>query len=317
MGSAASRLAGVSPLPAGGAILVFCLAALAAFAIAACDFSPSSPFEGFEEEQRQGATLTGTFRGSGATAVGTSAQLTLGGTYAAESTVASASEYDVATVVVLDEKGDEIASVDVVDDSFTLRGLPESFSLVFLDAKGVQLGDPMEFDGVKPNQEIDIVVDVVEGKVVLLEESRTGIDHPGSAGIELDGAATNITFDRNSDRMTGSLDVDGRHVVTRSAETSIRKGNLSMDLSDIEKGDQVHVRGVYEGADVFAFEIKLQEDDEEEVANSGTVTICHIPPGNPENRKTKEVDASAVCRLCPLASRGYTGRLLVDRTPMA
>ncbi len=183
-------------------ILVFCLAALAAFAIAACDFSPSSPFEGFEEEQRQGATLTGTFRGSGATAVGTSAQLTLGGTYAAESTVASASEYDVATVVVLDEKGDEIASVDVVDDSFTLRGLPESFSLVFLDAKGVQLGDPMEFDGVKPNQEIDIVVDVVEGKVVLLEEShieRAG--HPIAVPIEGDVGRRSVELDAGGTRM--------------------------------------------------------------------------------------------------------------------
>ena len=78
----------------------------------------------------------------------------------------------------------------------------------------------MEFDGVKPNQEIDIVVAMDDdGDVVLLEESRTGIDHEGSSGIEIDGAAENVVIDAPPNMITGSLDVNGYHVLTRAGET--------------------------------------------------------------------------------------------------
>jgi hypothetical protein len=141
-----------------------------------------------------------------------------------------------------------------------------------MDVEEDPLGEPMEFDAVKPNQEIDIVVAIVEGVVVLVEERRTGIDHEGASGIELEGTAQNIVIDSDDpddDPMTGSLDVDvdgdGRHhVVTRAGETSIRKGNRSLTLENLVAGDQVHVRGVFEDGDVFAYEIKLQEEEEEE-----------------------------------------------------
>ena len=187
-----------------------------------------------------------------------------------------------------------IGSVDVAEDgSFTIRGLPDSFILGFVyDNGGVVvevLSEP--FEGVKPNQEIDIVVAMeADGSVTVVEETRTGIDHEGSAGIELNGMANVLT----GSQVTGSLEVNTYTVLTRAGETSIRKGQESMTLDDID-GKQVHVRGVFEpeGSNiVFAFEIKLQE--EVEPANEDKVMLCHIPPGNPGNAKTITVGASAV-----------------------
>ena len=275
-----------------------CLLAVLTLASAGCDFSPSSPFAGFEEEQQQGATLHGEFQQSGV-AVGSQQSVAAG--YNAQRTLATASntELTATAVIVYDANGSELGSVDIdADGSFTLRGLPEYFTLVFVDANGDAVGEPMEFDGVKPNQEIDIVVAMVDGEVVLLEESRTGIDHEGASGIEIDGAAQNIVID--SDPMTGSLYVNEYHVLTRAGETSIRKGNRSLTLKHLEEGDQVHVRGVFEGEDVFAFEIKLQEEEEKEddVApqsacsswdpkKPGKILVCH------KGKKTLSISPNA------------------------
>ena len=273
-----------------------CLLAVLTLASAGCDFSPSSPFAGFEEEQQQGATLSGQFQQSGVAAA-SQQSVAPGYNLLRTSTTASDSDATPTAVIVYDANGNELGSVDIdADGSFTLRGLPESFTLMFVDANGDPMGEPMEFDGVKPNQEIDIVVAVKDGEVVLLDESRTGIDHEGSSGIELDGAAQNIVI--GSDPMTGSLDVDGHHVLTRANGTSIRKGNRSLTLKDLDEGDQVHVRGVFEGEDVFAFEIKLQEEEEEEevtprspcdyrdLAKPNHILICH-------KGKTKSVSPDA------------------------
>ena len=139
------------------------LAAALILAAAACDFSPSAPFAGFEEEQQQGATLHGQIQQSGFGSI--SRQMAAPG-YGGLRAVAAASDTDepIPTKVVVyvgytDGSGTEIGSVDIEDGAFTLRGLPGSFSLVFLDQHDVPIGDdPMYFDGVKPNQEIDIVV---------------------------------------------------------------------------------------------------------------------------------------------------------------
>jgi hypothetical protein len=268
----------------GGAVLTF--------VVAACDFSPSSPFAGFEAEQQQGATLNGQFQQSG---VAAASRQSVAPGYNAQRTFASASDTDATPTVVMvyDAEGDEIGSVDInADGSFTLRGLPDSFTLVFVDADGNTVGDPMGFEGVKPNQEIDIVVAVEDGEVVLLEESRTGIDHEGSSGIEIDGTVQNI------DDVMRTLDVDVYHVLTIAGGTSIRKGNRQLTFEDLDDGDQVHVRGVFdEDGNVVASEIKLQEEEEEEVDDlddEGKVTLCHTPPGNPDNKKTITVGESAV-----------------------
>ena len=258
--------------------------AVLTFAVAACDFSPSSPFAGFEEEQQQGATLRGQFEQSGAASI---SQQSVAPGYNAQRTLATAAVTATA-VIVYDADGYEIGRVDIdADGSFTIRGLPEYFTLVFVDANEHTLGEPMEFDGVKPNQEVDIVVAMDDnGDVVLLEQSRTGIDHEGSSGIEIDGTAENVVIDAPPNMITGSLDVNGYHVLTRAGETSIRKGQESLMLEDID-GKQVHVRGVFEGEDVFAFEIKLQEEEEEDDVTPqstcsawdpnkpGKILVCH------------------------------------------
>lgn len=243
------------------------------FVFPACDFNPTAPFEGFEGDG--GARLTGQFQEGSTGSLGSAK---------AQSALTSAAA-DAITVVVFDENMNEIGSVDVENGAFTLRGLPETFILVFEDENGNPLGDPMTFGGVKPNQEVNIVVDLVDGEVVLIEEKRTGIGHQGSGGIEIEGRAQNIVVGSNP--MTGSLDVNGYHVLSRAAETSIRKGNRSLTLLDLEEGDRVHVRGVFEGQDVLAHEIKLQEEDDEDdedtpsacnyrdPAKSNHILVCH------------------------------------------
>ncbi len=235
-------------------------------ASANCDFNPTAPFAGFDGEQ--GATLNGRFQQSGVASM----QRSLSETNSSQSTPGSAADTEALKVIVLDDEDNEMGRVNVKNGAFTLRGLPESFTLVFVDENGTQVGDAMDFDGVKPNQEIDITVAIEEGNVVLIEEKRTGIDHEGSQGVELEGEAFNIVS--VGDPMTGSLDVDGQHVITRAGETSIREGNRSRTLDDLRDGDRVHVRGVFEGADVFAYEIKLQEVEEEDDTTPGT---CNVP----------------------------------------
>ena len=284
-------------------VLSFLIVAALVFAVAACDFSPTASFSGFGGEQ--GATLNGQFRQRGGTA---RTQLTAESTYGAYAALAVSSQAEPVTVMVLDDPTkNEIASVDIVNDAFTLRGLPDSFFLRFLDADNKPIGEDMFFDAVKPNQEIDIVVALRNGKVVLLEERRTGIDHQGASGIEIDGTAANVVTQNSrndpNDLITGFFDVGDYHIVTKKGETSIRKGNRSLILEDID-GKQVHVRGIFEGDDVFAHEIKLQEDEEDDDdeieprvsacgATSGKITICHVPPGNPDNAKTKSISVDA------------------------
>src|SRR3972149_10922513 len=231
-------------------------ATLLAFAAAACDFSPTSPFEGFGGEQ--GATLNGQFRQPGGAA---RTQLGAGSPLLASTALSVTPQGEPVAVIVLDSNGNEIARVNIVNGAFTLRGLPESFSLRFVDETGAQVGEDMLFEGVKPNQEIDIVVAMRNGSVVLLEERRTGIGHDGASGIEIEGTATNIMF--SDDPMTGSLYVNGYHILTRAAETSIRQGDRSLTPGALTEGDRVHARGVFEGAGVFAYAIKLQDEEED------------------------------------------------------
>ena len=288
-------------------VKMLALSAMLVFAATACDFKPSTSFDGFDGEassgiiDEQGATLRGRFQG-----VSTSAAR-------AQRAFTTASEADALTVYVFEPEvyadfapgtvdiDQAIGSTPIAGGSFTLRGLPDDFMLVFvlLDADGNAVGDPygsLEFDGVKPNQELDILVELDGNDVILLDDRRTGIDHDD---LEFNGPAFDVAPESNP--MNGTLEVNEYHVVSRAGQTSIRKGNRSLTLEDIPEGAQVKVRGIRENEtvngrqQVFAQEIKLQ--DEEEADNDdgdGKVTICHIPPGNPGNAKTKTVSASAV-----------------------
>ena len=261
-------------LPFGSILLCILTVAL----LASCGGTSTSPSIQPEvaaqgaEVAAQGATLTGRFQDNG-----------LGASFGLASGLASergieVSDMDTLTVIVLDKvTGQEITRTEVVDGTFTLRGLPDAFVLSFVDAEGNEVGE-IPFEGVKPNQEIDIVVDLVDGAVVLVDEQRTGIDHEGASGIELEGSVEYVNIDSSDDPMTGSVGVDGRHVETRAGETSIRHGNRSLTLEQLELGDLVHVRGVIEeGNVVFAFEIKLREEEEEEEEKDPS-EICQLDP---------------------------------------
>lgn len=245
-----------------------------AFAAFGCgSSSPTSPSQGIGNPQpqtaAQGATLTGRFLGSGSSRMQR----------------ALVTDVDDLTVSVLDG-AIEVGSVDVENGSFTLRGLPEgTLTLVFKEGS-VEV-DRLTIEGVKVNQQIVIVVELVNGEVNLLEETRNGIGH---GDIEIEGTAQNIQVGDHP--MTGSLVVNGYTVVTRAAETTIRKGNRALTLDDLHNGDQVHVKGEFEQAadgssQVFAREIKLQVEEEEvedtpqngcsfeDPSKPGKILICH------------------------------------------
>ena len=291
------------------------LSAVLALAVVACDFKPSTAFDGFDGEtssgiiDEEGATLRGTFLGGQGRNVRAAR---------AQRASTAASDADALTVYVFDdtvgfELDDALGSAPIVNGSFTLRGLPDSFVIVFVivDADGNMVGAPygsMPFEGVKPNQELDIAVELDGNEVILLEESRTGIDHDE---LEFNGPAYDVR--PGSNPMNGTLVVNEYYVVSRAGQTSIRKGNLSLTLYDIKlvEGVQIKVRGVRSGEivndkqEVFAQEIKLQDDEEDDVAVDGKVTICHIPPGNPGNAKTITISESALA--AHLAHGDYLG----------
>ena len=291
------------------------LSAVLAFAVVACDYKPSTAFDGFDGEtssgiiDEEGATLRGTFLGGQGRNVRAAR---------AQRASTAASDADALTVYVFDdtvgfELDDALGSAPIVNGSFTLRGLPDSFVIVFVivDADGNMVGAPygsMPFEGVKPNQELDIAVELDGNEVILLEESRTGIDHDE---LEFNGPVYDVR--PGSNPMNGTLVVNEYYVVSRAGQTSIRKGNLSLTLYDIKlvEGVQIKVRGVRSGEivndkqEVFAQEIKLQDDEEDDVAVDGKVTICHIPPGNPGNAKTITISESALA--AHLAHGDYLG----------
>ena len=233
----------------------------------ACGGSSTAPTTTTSTLGTPGVTLSGSFTGS------------------QSSTLRSQSTgVDDLVVVVLDSTGTELTRVAVVGGRFTLRGLPTgSFTARFLDGASV-VGEQM-FDAVKVNQQITVTLMLESGEVRVVEERRNGIPH---GDIEIEGRVSRLEI--IADPMTGSLEVDGYAIVTRIAETAIRKGGRALTLEDLRDGDQVHVKGEFEAStagtsQVFAREIKLQEETERDDAPSscnvfdpakpGKILICH------------------------------------------
>lgn len=172
------------------------------------------------------------------------------------------------------------------DGTFTLRGLPAgTFTLVFTHG-GVELGR-LTFEEVAINQQITISVQIVDAEVVLVDEDRRGIGH---AGIELEGLVTSAAPNLTAD---STFVIAGRTVIARPGVTAIRKGTTRMTVNDVTVGLQVHVKGTtIEGSEaILAYEIKLQ--DATGAGGTEKITICHIPPGNPTQKKTLSISVSA------------------------
>jgi len=149
------------------------------------------------------------------------------------------------------------------DGSFTLRGLPTgSFTLVFT-RDGAKIGT-LSFTAVLPSQELNITVSVTGSSLVLLEEQRNGIGH---GDLEIEGRVEQVLL--LSTTGDSRFVIQGRTVVVRPGQTTIREGNAAKQPADLTVGLKVHVKGVWlplEGTTqpVLASEIKIQDDDDDE-----------------------------------------------------
>jgi hypothetical protein len=211
----------------------------AVFVLAACGGNPSS-------SSGDGIVLRGTVVGAP--------------TSVASSLSVGASN---ASVTVTVQENPAITTTVGADGSFTLRGLPEGrFTLVFASG-GTPLGS-LSFSEVKPNQEITLTIQVVGSTVILVDERRNGIGH---GDVEIEGLVTTVLLlnPAGDSRFT----IDGKTVVARPGETTIREGNTARTVADVTVGHQVHVKGVWlpaepSGQPVLAHEIKLQDADDED-----------------------------------------------------
>ena len=174
----------------------------------------------------------------------------------------------------------EITTTVDSDGGFILRGLPEgSFTLVFEDANGIELQPPLTFEGVKPNQELIVSVEITGSTVTLVEEQRNGIGH---AELEIQGSLDDVLMlDASGD---SEFMIAGYQVVARPGVTAIRENDTGLTVEELALlvGAQVHVKGLWlepePGVDpadqkVLAHSIVLQDGDAD--ADGGKVTICH------------------------------------------
>jgi hypothetical protein len=195
---------------------------------------------------------------------------------AAGSTFSKSTDEGVITVTV-EEYPDITTTVDPVDGSFILRGLPEeSFTLVFTGEHDADLGS-LTFEAVKPNQELIVSVELMNGAMVLVEEQRNGIGH---AGLEIQGSLDYVLMlDAGAD---SEFMIAGYQVVARPGVTAIRENNTGLTVEELALlvGAQVHVKGLWlelePGVDradqkVLAYSIVLQDGD----ADGEKETICH------------------------------------------
>ena len=245
------------------------IAMAGAVALVGCGGNPAGPSDGL------GVSLRGTVLDQGG--VASTHVSKMAGNQSAD---------DAITVTVLENPA--ITAVVGDDGSFTLRGLPEGdFTLVFKSAGGAVLGT-LHFAQVKPNQEINITVQVAGSGLVLVEERRNGIGH---GDLEIEGLVDQVvTLSMNDD---STFIIKGYTVVARPGQTAIREGNRSRTVNDVKVGRRVHVKGVWldspqasASQQVLAQEIKLQgpEGDDDD---GQKVTICH------KKKNTLSIGASA------------------------
>jgi hypothetical protein len=212
---------------------VVAVIAVLALRLAACGGNPNGASD-------QGVTLEGTVVGSGfssASVRGTSAVL---------------------TVVVAENTA--MTTTIGADGRFTLRGLPEgAFTLIFL-SDGVEIGR-LTFDAVMPNQALTVSVAISGGSVTLLEERRNGIGH---GDLEIEGRIDEVLLLNPTG--DSRFRIDGKTVIARPGQTTIRDGNRPKVVGELVVGQPVHVKGVWLSAaasgaqEVLAWEIKLQGD---------------------------------------------------------
>ena len=142
-----------------------------AVTVAACGFDLTGPFEGFDG---QGTRVSGRFEDAAASG---------GGEVAA---MAAAAPGGVEGIRVYVRERSSAASTVRGDGTFLVVGLPSGAWTLLFEQDGQVIGE-VRFQSVRQNQEIRIVVGLVAGEVVLLEEDRDLVsfdeDCPRGAGF--------------------------------------------------------------------------------------------------------------------------------------
>lgn len=318
---------------------------LAAAVVAACGFNLTGPFEGFDGK---GTRLSGRFEDPA------SAQAP------SRAGVASAASFrvdDVQGIRVYVRENPSLSTTVGAGGSFTLSGLPAgSWTLVF-ERDGQTLGE-MRFDSVRSNQEIRIVVSMVVGEVVLVDESRDHVsfdeDCPRGAGFwcqNQGGKNPNLTaeefeeFATEAASLLSSVEALNTKEEVAAAVCNTRNqllrhlGTLALNLASgaVSRDDALTGGGSFATVGA-AFDRAVQlaqsggsgsesnqvkdvlerinegdalagcdagDDDPDDVPSpspsaspttapsGGKITICHVPPGNPNNRHTISISASA------------------------
>lgn len=205
--------------------------------LAACG-GPSSP------SSAEGISLQGTLVGDGVASASSA-----GGRASVASTI---------TVTVVENPS--IVVTVGADGRFSLRGLPAGGFTLLFTADGVKVGT-LSFAELKPNQEITLTVRLEGNTIVVVEERRDGIGH-GDTEIEGKVEAVNALNPAGDSIFV----INGRTVVARPGETTIREGNRARSVNDVTVGRQVHVKGTFivtssrTNQMVLAHEIMLQDD---------------------------------------------------------
>jgi len=307
------------------------LVVAAALLAAACGFSPTSPFEGFDGE---GTRVQGSFDSG----------------FTAQDADVRASVATPQGIRVSLRERPSLSNVVAGDGQFTLAGLPSgSWSLLF-ERDGRVTGD-MRFSGVRKNQQIRIVVGLTsDGEVVLLQETRDHVSFEGEcprgAGFwcqNQNGKNPNLSaeeFQRFAEEAAGyfagkleALDTPAEiaGAVCNTGDQLLRQlatlalnlaaGTLTREMpltgepyptvgaafdaavaaatdpgTSRDERNQIKdvLERINESENVATDCDTLPDDDDDgEPPPSGKITICHIPPGNPANAKTLTVDGSA------------------------
>ena len=169
-------------------------------------------------------------------------------------------------IVVTVEEAPAITTTVGAGGSFTLRGLPDgSFTLVF--TRGSQMLGRLQFDAVKPNEEITIRVALSANgnSIILLEEKRSGIGH---GELEFEGLIESV-LSRDPDG-DSRFQIAGYTVLARAGYTNIHLGNNRRTVDDVLVGLRALVKGHWlesttgAGQLVLASDINLREDGDDD-----------------------------------------------------